>query len=313
MRKLAVTALGGNALLLHNQVGTISEQEDNVRRSCEHLLRLIKEDYSLVITHGNGPQVGNILLKNEAGNEIYKLPKMPLDVCVAETQGSIGYMIEQQLSNVLREHGIERKVITLITQVVVDKSDPAFQDPTKPVGRYFMKEEADLLAKANKWVFREDAKKKAWRRVVPSPQPQEVLNTEMIRFLLEHDYIVVAVGGGGIPAFRKDTGELEGIDAVIDKDLASSVLASNINADELYILTDIPKVMVNFRKPGEKALDTMTVAEAEELIANGEFGAGSMLPKVQASLKFVQATGNKAVITEAATLGVPNGGTIITL
>lgn len=310
MKKVAVVALGGNALLRGNQIGTIKEQEENTYDTCLHLAELIRTGYTLVITHGNGPQVGNILLRNEAGFDTYKIPKMPLHVCVADSQGGIGYMIERQLINILNEKNIIKNVVTIITQVLVDKNAPEFKDPNKPVGQFFLKEEADLLARANNWVFKEDPQKRGWRRVVPSPKPIDVINKNVIKDLVRKDNIVIAGGGGGIPVIN-DNGKLLGVDAVIDKDLAASLLANEIEADEFFILTDVPKVYINFRKPGEKAIDIMTLGEAERYLSEGHFAAGSMGPKVKAAINFVKNCGKEAVITDANELLIPNAGTKI--
>lgn len=311
MKKLAVIAFGGNALLRGDEVGTVDQQEKNAYDTCKQVLNLVKQDYNVIITHGNGPQVGNILLKNDAGKKEHNLPQMPLDVCVADTQGSIGYMIERAMRNVLNEAGMERDVVSLITQVEVDKKDPAFENPTKPVGPYYLKEEADLLSKSNGWDFSEDARKRGWRRVVPSPVPTDVMNKNLIKELAENGTIVVASGGGGIPVYRHPDGNLEAIEAVIDKDLASAVLASDIEADEFIICTDVPKAYVNFNKPNQKQLDTITASEAKKYHEDGEFGAGSMGPKVMAGVLFVEKGGKEAVITEAHELEKPDCGTRI--
>lgn len=310
MKKLSVIAFGGNALLKSGQKGTIDEQEQNVYETCTHLVPLIKEGYDLVIGHGNGPQVGNVLLQHEAGNQIYDLPKQPIDFCVAETQGSIGFMIEQQLHNVLAEHGIKKNIVTLVTQVVVDKADPAFQNPTKPVGPYYKKEEADKLAAENGWVFHEDPRKRGWRRVVASPRPLDIPNWEAVEKLAREGNIVITVGGGGIPAYIDEKGKIVGIDAVIDKDLASSMLANKIKADEFCILTDVPNVFINFHKPDEQKLEKVSVAEVNKHLADGQFTEGSMAPKVRACIEFVEHGGSEAIITEAEQLGKA-GGTII--
>jgi carbamate kinase len=231
MRKLAVVAFGGNALLRGNQVGTITEQEKNAYDACLNLVELINNGYDIVITHGNGPQVGNILLRNEAGYSVFKIPKMPLDICVADSQGGIGYMLEQQMRNVLAEHNISKEVITIVTQVIVDKNDAAFKEPTKPVGSFYLKEEADLLAKANNWIFKEDPRKRGWRRVVASPKPKDIMNKSVVKALARAGNIVIAAGGGGIPVIYNGGKKLKGVDAVIDKDLASALLASEIGAD----------------------------------------------------------------------------------
>ncbi|MDP3147697.1 MAG: carbamate kinase [Ignavibacteria bacterium] len=309
MKKIAVVALGGNALLKGSQIGTINEQEDNTYKTCNFLTELLKQ-YNLVITHGNGPQVGNILLRNEAGFDSYKIPKMPLDICVADSQGGIGYMIERQILNILVEKKVKRNVVTLVTQVLVDKDDPAFQNPTKPVGKYFLKEEAELLSKANNWVFKEDARKRGWRRVVASPQPIRIVNKEIIEALTRKGNIVIAAGGGGIPVIDVN-GNLHGVDAVIDKDLASSLLANEIGADAFFILTDVAKVSINFQKPNAKELDKLSVRQATKYLKAGEFGSGSMGPKIQAAISFIKNGGKEAVITESTQLLNPSAGTRI--
>ncbi len=309
--KLAVVAFGGNALLRGDEIGTIEQQEKNTYDTCSNLLSLIENDYNLIITHGNGPQVGNILLRNEAGYEKYKIPRMPLDICVADSQGGIGYMIERQMFNVLHQKNIDKNIVTIVTEVVVDKEDDAFKNPTKPVGAFYLKEEADLLAKANDWIFREDPRKRGWRRVVPSPKPLDVLNKEVISQLAREGKIVIAVGGGGVPVFFDGKGNLQRVEAVIDKDLASSLLATQIKADEFYILTDVPKVYINFSKPNQTSLDEITISEAEKYLEEGQFAAGSMKPKVEAAINFIRNGGKKAIITEAKELGKENAGTRI--
>ncbi len=311
MKKLSVIAFGGNALLQSGQKGTIDEQEQNVYETCQHLVPLIKKGYDLVIGHGNGPQVGNVLLQHEAGNQVYGLPKQPIDFCVAETQGSIGFMIEQQLRNVLAEHGIERNIVTLVTQVVVDKEDPAFRNPTKPVGPFYSKEEADKLAKENNWVFHEDPRDRGWRRVVASPKPLNIPNWPAVEKLAREGNIVITVGGGGIPAYIDEKGKIIGIDAVIDKDLASSLLANKIKADEFCILTDVSNVFVNFNKPTQEKLERITVKEITKHLDDGQFTEGSMAPKVRACIQFVEHGGSDAIITEASELGKDGNGTVI--
>ncbi|HSW55975.1 MAG TPA: carbamate kinase, partial [Ignavibacteriaceae bacterium] len=251
-KKIAVVALGGNALLRGNEVGTIQQQEKNTYDTFIHLLKLLKDGYELVITHGNGPQVGNIMLRNEAGYKEYKIPQMPLDICVADSQGGIGYMIERQVKNILRESKIRKNVVTIVTQVLVDKNDPAFIEPTKPVGRFYLKEEAELLARSGGLIFKEDPRKRGWRRVVPSPDPKDILNKKIIRDLVKRGNIVIAAGGGGVPVYRDENKNLVGVEAVIDKDLASSLLATEIEADAFFILTDVPNVYLNFHKPNQQ-------------------------------------------------------------
>lgn len=311
MRKTAVVALGGNALLRGNEIGTIQQQEKNTYDTCINLIKLLKQDYNIVITHGNGPQVGNIMLRNEAGYNTYKIPKMPLDICVADSQGGIGYMIERQMKNILTEHRLRKNVVTLVTQVLVDKDDPAFQNPSKPIGPFYLKEEADLLARVNNFVFKEDARKRGWRRVVASPQPKDIINKKIIKELVRKGNIVIAAGGGGVPVYQDKNKMLHGVEAVIDKDLASALLAYEIEADEFFILTDVPKVYINFNKPNQQQLDFIKVSDAKKYYEAGEFGAGSMGPKILAAINFVENGGKETVITESTQLGDPSCGTRI--
>lgn len=311
MKKTAVVAFGGNALLRGDEIGTIQQQEKNTYNTCINLINLIKDDYNIVITHGNGPQVGNIMLRNEAGYNNYKIPKMPLDICVADSQGGIGYMIERQMINILREHKIKKNVITIVTQVLVDQNDPAFQNPTKPVGAFYLKEEADLLARANNFVFKEDPRKRGWRRVVPSPKPIDVLNRKVIKNLVDKGNIVIASGGGGVPVCLGDDKRLYGVEAVIDKDSASALLAEEIGAEAFYILTDVQKVYIKFHKPGQQALDIITADQAQKYYDEGEFPAGSMGPKILAAIHFLKNGGKEAVITDSTMLGDRNCGTRI--
>ncbi len=311
MKKIAVVALGGNALLRASETGTIEQQEKNAYDTLAKILGLIDSGYDLVITHGNGPQVGNIMLRNEAGFEKYKIPKMPLDICVADSQGGIGYMLERQMRNVFNDFKVEKNVVSLITQVLVDINDPAFENPTKPVGTFYIKEEADLLAKANGWIFKEDSAKRGWRRVVASPIPKDIMNKQIIKELVLNGHVVIAAGGGGVPIYRHENNYLEAIEAVIDKDRASSLLAEQIGAQELYIITDVPKVCINYGKPDQKSLDVISVAEAEKYLADNQFADGSMKPKVLAAINFIKNGGAKAVITSEEEIGKENGGTQI--
>ncbi len=311
MKKIAVVALGGNALLRSSEVGTIEQQEKNAYDTLAKILELIKSGFNVVITHGNGPQVGNILLRNEAGFEKYKIPKMPLDICVADSQGGIGYMLERQMRNVFNDFNVDKNVVSLITQVLVDINDPAFENPTKPVGSFYVKEKADLLAKTNNWKFKEDSAKRGWRRIVPSPVPKDIMNKQIIEELVLNGHIVIAVGGGGVPIYRHKNNYLEAIEAVIDKDRASSLLARQIGAESFYIITDVPKVYINYGKPNQKSLDTITVTEAEKYIEENQFAAGSMKPKVLAAINFIKNGGAKAVITSEQEIGKENGGTQI--
>lgn len=311
MKKIAVVALGGNALLRGNEIGTIQQQERNTYNTCINLVSLLRNEFNLVITHGNGPQVGNILLRNEAGYNTYKIPRMPLDICVADSQGGIGYMVERQLRNILSDNKIRRNVATVVTQVLVDKDDPAFENPTKPVGAFYLKEEADLLARANNIIFREDPGKRGWRRVVPSPEPVDVLNKKTIKDLVRKGNIVIAAGGGGIPVFKDENKQLRGVEAVIDKDLASALLAAEIMADKFFILTDVSKVFLNFGKPDQTPLDVISVDQAEAYLKDGHFAAGSMGPKIKAAINFIRNGGKETVITESTQLGNPESGTRI--
>lgn len=294
--KTVVVALGGNAILQPKQKGTIEEQRANVEMSVKNIAKLIQEGYRVVISHGNGPQVGNILLQNAAARD--QVPAMPLDVCGAESQGLIGYMIQQSLYNELKRLDIDKKVVTLLTQVVVAKDDPAFQHPTKPVGTFYTKEEAEVgLARGEKWI--EDSGR-GWRKVVPSPKPQEIVELDLIKALVEAGAIVIASGGGGIPVIKEE-GCLIGVEAVIDKDLASSLLAKRLEADILAIATDVTHVAINYGTPNQKNLTSLTVAEAKKYLEEGQFGVGSMGPKVQAALNFVEA-GGEAVIGSLSNL-----------
>lgn len=294
--KTVVVALGGNAILQPKQKGTIEEQRANVEMSAKNIVKLVQEGYRVVISHGNGPQVGNILLQNAAARD--QVPAMPLDVCGAESQGLIGYMIQQCLYNELKRLGIDKKVVTLLTQVVVSKDDPAFQNPTKPVGAFYTKEEAEAgMARGEHWI--EDSGR-GWRKVVPSPKPKEIVELDLIKILVDAGAIVIASGGGGIPVVREGD-RLVGVEAVIDKDLASSLLAKELGADILTIATDVTHVAINYGKPDQQNLERLTVAEAKKYLEEGQFGKGSMGPKVQAAINFVEA-GGEAIIGSLANL-----------
>ncbi len=312
MSKTAVIAFGGNALLRSGQRGTYKEQIANVQSTCESIMGLIEQGYNIIIGHGNGPQVGNVMLQHEITSRVTDVMAMPLDFCVSETQGSIGYLIEQGMRNVLHRHNIQRNVVGVITQVLVDRNDALFKNPTKPVGPYYKQKEMNaILADRPGLPFKEDPKGNGWRRVVASPKPLEVMNVDVVDMLAKAGNIVITVGGGGIPVVKTEKGEYEGVEAVIDKDLASALTAIAIKADEFYILTDVPKVYINFRKPDEKALDVLTVAEAEKYLEEKQFAEGSMAPKVRAAIMFVKNGGKECIITEAGQLGNPNCGTRI--
>jgi carbamate kinase len=313
MSKLAVVAFGGNALLRAGQKGTIEEQERNAYTASKNLIKIIHRDYNLVVTHGNGPQVGNILLANSAGQKLYGIPDMPMDVSVAYSQGFIGYILEQQLRNVLMAEDLDRDIISIITQVLVNKDDEAFNNPTKPVGPFFTDKEAETLAKDSKFNFKKDSAGRGWRKVVASPEPLVIFNRVSIEKIAREGHIVIAVGGGGIPCFYVDENKLQGIDAVIDKDLASALLAQQIRADKLFILTDIPKVCLNFNTPQEKTIDRMNIAEAKAYLEEGQFAEGSMAPKIRAAIHFIERSGKDTIITDTELLGVDNGGTRVTI
>ncbi len=295
---LVVVALGGNALLLPGQKGTHTEQERNAEETCRHLAPLLRRTFALILTHGNGPQVGNLLLQNEAAAD--RIPPMPLDHCVADTQGSLGHILQQALFNRLREEGLRRNVCTLVTHVEVDPKDPAFQDPTKPVGPFFTERQANEIVARDRWVMREDSGR-GWRRVVPSPKPLRVLQAGLVRDLALAGHVVIAVGGGGIPVCRRD-GRLEGVEAVIDKDLASACLAREARADVLLILTEVPAVYRHFGKRNQKAIPALTTGVAKALLEAGEFPRGSMGPKIEAAVRFLEAGGEHVLVTNAESL-----------
>ncbi len=296
--KLATVAIGGNSLIEDPKHPEVINQWEAVRVTCEHIAAMIAEGWSVIVTHGNGPQVGYILRRSElAADQVHTVP---LDLIVADTQGSIGYMIQQSLDNALRRRGINRTILTVVTQVRVDADDPAFAHPTKPIGS-FMTEADARLYEADGWQVMEDAGR-GWRRIVASPKPQAIHEINAIRALVMNDYIVIAVGGGGVPVIRNEQGELRGTFAVIDKDRASSLLAQELRADLLVISTGVEKCALDFKKPTQRTLDQMTLAEARQYIAEGHFAPGSMLPKIEAAVEFVQMGGPMAIITDPANL-----------
>lgn len=292
-KKTIVVALGGNALIEEGTEGTIEQQFENTRKSMSAIVGLVKAGHRVVLTHGNGPQAGVHLIRNEAGAS--QVAPSTLNVIVADTQGSIGYMIQQSLMNALIDEGLKTEVVTVVTQVVVDKNDPSMLNPTKYVGPFFKAEELDAC-KAKGWVMKEDPGR-GYRRVVASPIPVDVVEKNIIHELLENGRLVIAVGGGGVPVCRNGKGRLEGVDAVIDKDRASALLAGLIKADELLILTGVDKVAINYKKPDMKVLDSMTVAEAEKYMAEGQFPKGSMGPKIEAAIDFIKRGGKTVIIT----------------
>ncbi|MDO9513522.1 MAG: carbamate kinase [Elusimicrobiota bacterium] len=296
MSKVAVVAVGGNSLIKDKAHSSVPDQYMCVVETVKHIANMIEKGWNVVISHGNGPQVGFMLLRSEAGIK-EGLHPIPMDSCGADTQGSIGYNFQQALSNEFRRRGTKREVVTVVTRVLVDKEDPAFQNPSKPVGPFLTKEDAEARKEKEGWDIVEDAGR-GWRRVVPSPLPKEILEENAIATLVKGGFIVVAVGGGGIPVYYdKVKNIIKGCAAVIDKDFASALLASNIKADLLLISTAVEKVCINFGKPDQKQLDRITVSEAKKYMDEGHFAKGSMLPKIQAVIKFFENGGKEALIT----------------
>jgi len=296
--KLAIVAIGGNALSQPKESPTAQNMLKNLENTAKCLVELVKKNYKIVITHGNGPQVGNILVQQDIAKEV--IPPFPLDVNGAMTQGYIGYMISQTLKNVLTAEHIEKDVSSIVTQVLVDKNDPAFYNPSKPIGPFYTKEEADTFIKEKGWSMVEDAGR-GWRRVVPSPEPLEIIEIRAIKKLVRDNNITIAAGGGGIPVI-KEKNKLKGVEGVIDKDRASSLLAIELDADEFIILTAVEKVFINFNKPNQQAISSMTVNQAIQYMNEGHFSKGSMLPKIEACTNFVQKTGRPALITDLTKL-----------
>ena len=295
MKKIVI-ALGGNAIKQWNQKGSAEKQLENLRRSCSHMMKIVKRGYPIVITHGNGPQVGNLLIQQERG--VREIPPQPLDVCDAMTQGQIGYMIEQTLANELKDAGINRDVVTLITQVMVDKKDPGLLNPTKPIGPFYSKIQKEKYGKHRGHVFQKvEMKGERYRRVVPSPNPLQILEDKVIKSLFESGVIVIASGGGGVPVILDDEGHIRGIEAVIDKDLAGEKLAESVGADRLMILTEVDQVYLNFGKKEQKGFRTLRLEEAKKYLGEGQFPAGSMGPKIEACIRFIEYGGEKAIIT----------------
>lgn len=292
--KIAVVALGGNAITREHEEGNITQQFANTRRSLKGVLELIKQNYKIAITHGNGPQVGNALIRVEETRHL--VPPLPLGIIVADLQGGMGYMIQQSLQNGLKKAGLQREVVTIITQVIVDKDDPSIKNPTKFVGPFIKKEDVEMVVKRRGWIVKEDPGR-GYRRVVPSPMPLEIVEKETITRLVREGVVVICNGGGGIPVYVEEDGTYEGVDGVIDKDLSAAVLGRDIGAQELFILTAVEKVYLNFRKPNEKALDSLTINEATHYLEEGHFPAGSMGPKIQAAINFIKFGGKRVVIS----------------
>jgi len=300
MSKRIVLAIGGNALIIDKDHQTEADQYKQVKKTCKDILPLVQAGYEVIITHGNGPQVGFILERSEIAAKANGLHRVPIDTADAETQGAIGFYLAQNMKNFLAAEGLENEVVALITQVLVNASDPAFNNPTKPIGSFYSKAEAMALYKNNGWAVSEDAGR-GWRRVIPSPQPIDVIEKETIKQLLKNKTIVITCGGGGVPVVYQ-RGKLKGVEAVIDKDRASALLASQVKADELIIATAVDYVYINFGKPNQKKLAKVTISQIKKYIAEGHFAKGSMLPKIEAALKFLEAGGKEAIITSPGKL-----------
>jgi carbamate kinase len=302
-KKIAVIAIGGNSLIKDAGHQTVEDQYEAARETCIHIADMIEAGYEVIIGHGNGPQVGFILRRSEIAAKVEGMHEVPLDVCGADTQGAIGYALQQNLQNELRERGKPKPVATVVTQVLVDKEDPAFKNPTKPIGSFMEEPEAKRREKEMGWNVVEDAGR-GWRRVVASPLPQEIVEIEAIKALIAADVTVISTGGGGIPVVRNAKGNLEGVAAVIDKDFGSSLLATNVGAELFVISTAVEKVALNFGKPDQKWLDKITLAEAEAYLTEAKhFAKGSMAPKIQAIIRFLENGGKRALITNPENIG----------
>ena len=307
--ELVVVALGGNALIRRGEKGSFEEQYNNVRRTSRYLADLVEMGCKLVITHGNGPQIGATLLRHDAGKRMYDIPPFPMDVCGAETQGFIGYMIQQALRNELKKRGLDKYVITVVTRVIVDEDDPAFHNPSKPVGKFYSREEMEELKRIHpEYVFKEDKARGGWRRVVPSPDPKIIAERYAIKALVDAGFIVVASGGGGIPIIEVGGVEARGVEAVIDKDLAGERLASLLKASRFIILTDVDGAYINYGKPNQQKIENIKASELRKLYEEGHFPPGSMGPKVLAAIRFIENGGREAIIAELSQLKEAFGG-----
>lgn len=298
-RKIALIAFGGNAILPKDQRGLQSEQMKNSQKAAHLMIHVVKKGYDLIIVHGNGPQVGNLLLQME--ESINKIPPFSLEVCDAMTEGSMGFMLEKAIINELRKNSLDKEVATLITQVVVDREDPAFENPSKPVGPFYSKYRAQMLIRQKKWTMIEDAGR-GFRKVVPSPRPIDIVPKRVIRDLVHSGKIVIVAGGGGIPVIINARGLFQGVEAVIDKDYAASLIAREVKANLFIILTGVNRVYLNYGKPDETPITTMTVEEAQEYLSQGQFPAGSMGPKIKAAIEYIQSNGKEVLITSASHL-----------
>jgi carbamate kinase len=297
MKKLAVVAIGGNAVNRPGEKATAENMFKNLSETAKFISKMLDE-FDIAITHGNGPQVGNLLVQQEIAKD--KIPPFPIDVNDAQTQGSLGYMIAQSLYNELKNEGKENEIAAVVTQILVDKNDPAFQNPTKPVGPFYSEDEAKKLMEEKGWIIKEDAGR-GWRRVVPSPKPLDIIEKDVIKLLMSNDVIVIAAGGGGIPVILED-GKIKGVEAVIDKDRASALLAKEVKADVLIILTGVEKVFLNYGKENQIELNTITTSEAKKYLSEGHFPKGSMGPKIEAAIDFVESTGKECIITDMTVL-----------
>jgi carbamate kinase len=301
--KIAVIAIGGNSLIKDAKHQSVEDQYLAAKETCVHIADMIEAGYEVIIGHGNGPQVGFILRRSEIAAKAEGMHEVPLDVCGADTQGAIGYALQQNLQNELRRRGIQKPVTTVVTQVLVDRTDPAFKNPTKPIGGFMEEAEAKHREKDMAWNVVEDAGR-GWRRVVASPLPKEIVELKAIQALIAAGIIVISTGGGGIPVVRNARGDLEGVAAVIDKDFGSSLLATNVGAELFVISTAVEKVALNFGKPDQKWLDKITLAQAKAYLAEGtHFAKGSMAPKIQAIIRFLEAGGQRALITNPENIG----------
>lgn len=294
-KRRIIIAFGGNALIKKGQAGTIKEQFNNTNNAVEHVLPIIKEGHKIAFTHGNGPIVGFSMLRIEAGEKHFHTPYSPLGIAVADSQGGIGYMIQNCLHNSFFKNKIKKEVVTILTQVLVDKEDPSFNNPAKPIGPFYTKKEAIRLAKEKEWVVKEDSGR-GYRRFVPSPYPVDIIENKIIKQLFDKGILVIACGGGGIAVIHRDDKTLKGIPAVIDKDLASFVLAKGLKADLMMILTSVEKVAINFGKKNQKNLSNVKLKEIKEYHKQGHFGEGSMEPKIRAAIMFLENGGKEVII-----------------
>lgn len=299
MGKVAVVAVGGNSLIKDDKHKSVPDQYTAAVESCQHIASMIQQGWDVVLTHGNGPQVGFILRRSELS--IHELHPVPLDYCGADTQGAIGYMFQRALHNIFQERGVNRQAATVVTQTLVDKNDPAFQNPSKPIGSFMDQPAAERKRAEENWAVVEDAGR-GWRRVVPSPLPKRIIERDAIEALIRAGFVVICSGGGGIPVIEDDQAQLVGVEAVIDKDYAASLLAGSVNADMFLITTAVERVALNYKKPNEQWLDHLTLAEAKKYLAEGHFHKGSMGPKIQAIIWYLEAGGKEALITDPANI-----------